>query len=106
MPSVFVVSAVPAVRAGLRALLETAADLEVIGEANRLETAAQLLASEPDVLLVDSEQDFDLDLLVPSDGAAAGPGLVILGPLPAAERLPAELQGHAWAYLPRNVSAP
>jgi DNA-binding NarL/FixJ family response regulator len=102
----FVVSPLPAVRAGLRALLGTADDCEVVGEADRLEeVGADPLGSGLDVVIVDAEPSLGLGDSDLSDSAERGPGLVILGPVPGDERLPNELAGRAWGYVPRFAGA-
>ncbi len=104
MPSVVVISPLPAVRAGLRALLE-AEGCRVVGEAARPDPSLGLAARpEVDVVVVDAAPGLDLaDLALPGPGQL-GPGLVILGPLADDERLPSELAGRAWGYLPRDAS--
>src|SRR5215207_9032689 len=101
MIRILVASSLPAVRAGLRALLAAADDCEVVGEAERLAGVSGELWPALDVVVVDAESSLD-----PGDWGAfgsgvAGPGLVILGPIAGDERLPAELAGHAWGYIPR-----
>ena len=102
MIRVFVVSPLPAVRAGLRALLAMAGDCEVVGEAERLEGAGRdSLGSGLDVVVVDAEPSLELGDSDVFDPTERGPGLVILGPVPGDERLPNELAGRAWGYVPR-----
>jgi DNA-binding NarL/FixJ family response regulator len=103
---VFVVSPFPAVRAGLRAILGQAADLRVTGEGAALESAVQAPgppAEAPDVVVVDPAPGQDSADLGAVDGGGLRPALVVLGPLPGDERLPADLAGRAWAYLPRDT---
>jgi len=98
---VFVVSPLPAVRAGLRALIEAGGDARVVGEAERLDTAAGLAFDLPlDVVVVDSPDPRALALFA---GEEPAPGLVLLGPLEGDAQLPARLAGRAWAYLPREA---
>ncbi len=102
MPRVFVVSPLPAVRAGLRSMLGSAAGLKIVGEGR---TSHDPAALEADVVVLDGESvPHELE---PDLGAAdqPGPGLVILGPVPGDGRLAAQLAGRAWAYLPRDASA-
>jgi DNA-binding NarL/FixJ family response regulator len=119
---VFVVSPLPAVRAGLRALLETAPDCRVVGEADlpapqRVRTPEGLPEGPPggplevvDVVVVDAQPGLDLSemaeggLLSDDDHDERGPGLIVLGPLPGDARLPAELAARPWGYLPREAS--
>lgn len=106
MPRVFVVSPLPAVRAGLRALIAAAADLPVVGESGQLASVpASRLALEPlpDVIVLDGSAVLDSGAIA-SELPEREPGLVILGPVPGDERLPLDLGGRAWAYLPREVS--
>ena len=104
MPTVFVVSPLPAVRAGLRALIGLADDLTVVGDADRLDTSDELVAAPaPDVVVVDAQIGHDLGELVAVDRLGGRSGLVILGPVPGDERLPTELAGRAWGYVPREA---
>ena len=104
MPTVFVVSPLPAVRAGLRALLGLADDLTVVGEADRLDGVDGLVAApRPDVVVVDGEAGRDLAELVAVDRLGGGSGLVVLGPVAGDERLPTELAGRPWGYIPREA---
>jgi DNA-binding NarL/FixJ family response regulator len=102
MVRVLVVSPLPAVRAGLRALLGTTEGIEVVGEAERLEALGGLAGVAADVVVVDGEPEVEA-----GDGAAGalGPGVLILGPVPHEERLAAALTGRGWGYLPRSASA-
>jgi DNA-binding NarL/FixJ family response regulator len=98
---VVVVSPLPALRAGLRALLE-AGGLQVVGEVARPELVGGLAADNrggPDVVVLDADQPdpAELEALPPSAG------LLLLGPLPPDERWPAALAGRAWGYLPREA---
>lgn len=67
------------VRDGTAALLEREPDFELIGVAERLESAAVLLASDPDVLVVDIRlgQENGLDLLR-NMSISGRPAIVIL----------------------------
>jgi DNA-binding NarL/FixJ family response regulator len=99
---VFVVSPLPAVRAGLRALLGVAEDCQVVGEAENL-AAANRQSTElfPDVVIADVGPDLDLGQSGVFDPDGPRPGLVVLGPAVADQRLPSELEGRAWAYVPQ-----
>jgi DNA-binding NarL/FixJ family response regulator len=102
---VFVVSPLPAVRAGLRALLGAAEDCQIIGEAENLAAAIPQVAQLfPDVVVADVGPDLELGNRGVFDPDGPRPGLVILGPAEADQRLPSELEGRAWAYLPQAVS--
>ena len=104
MLRVFVVSPLPAVRAGLRALVAAADDLVVVGEAGRLDAfGSELPESAADVVVIDPGPGDDLADASPTDGVERGPGLVILGPVPDDERLAVELAGRAWGYVPREA---
>ncbi len=105
MPRVFVVSALPAVRAGLRALLGLAGDLTVVGEADRLDGSDGIVvAPMPEVVVLDPPER-DLTELVGIDRFAGRAGLVVLGPVIGDERLPMMLAGRAWGYVPRVAEA-
>lgn len=109
MLRVFVVSPLPAVRAGLRALLSGAEDCRVVGEGADVEAAgATALDVAPDVLVVDATPDFDVreiaEVTAPGHGVWA-PRAIILGPVANDARLPAEMPGRAWGYLSRQSSA-
>jgi len=105
MPSVFVVSALPAVRAGLRALLGLADDLTVVGEADRLDGSDGMVAAPmPDVVVLDPP-DLELTELAGVDRFAGRAGLVVLGPALGDESLPMVLAGRAWGYVPRVAGA-
>ena len=102
MARVFVVSPLPAVRAGLRAMLGLADDLTVVGEADRLgarESGPGALGI--DALVVDAGAELEDDL----GHEGLGPGVVILGPVAGDERLPIELAGRGWGYLARSAGA-
>jgi DNA-binding NarL/FixJ family response regulator len=102
-PRVFLISPSPAVRAGLRALLG-AEDIAVVGEAVRLEPESPPPDSAAaDVLLIDAGGLEAADL-AGLEGGGAPPAVVLLGPLVGEDRLPAQLAGRAWAYLPRDAS--
>jgi DNA-binding NarL/FixJ family response regulator len=103
---IFLVSALPAVRAGLRALIAGTGGVEVVGEASALDALPSSGAGPfggADVAVVDAPPDAavaDLAILA-ADGATAP---VVLGPVEGARRLAALLQGRAWAYLSRDAS--
>jgi two-component system, NarL family, nitrate/nitrite response regulator NarL len=104
MTRVFIVSSVPAVRAGLRALLGATQDCQVVGESQRLDLAIPAAAeSGAELLLIDAEPSTADDELRLLEQRAAGLAVVLLGPLAGAEQLPAMLAGRAWAYLSRQA---
>ncbi|HEX2516528.1 MAG TPA: response regulator transcription factor, partial [Chloroflexota bacterium] len=114
--SVYVVSPLPAVRAGLRALVGEADDLRVAGEAPSLEALARGPGRERaalDVVVLDAppgtggaggaeggEEGADLSW---PEGEGPRPALVVLGPVAGDERLAGELAGRGWAYLSREA---
>jgi DNA-binding NarL/FixJ family response regulator len=110
MLNVLVISSLPAVRAGLRALIGEAPGLQVVGAIAPEEGAPASIEAAFDVAVVDPPAGLDATELPALDGAAAEehggkPGLVVLGPLTGDDRLPLELTGRPWAYLPRQTAA-
>ena len=98
MPRVVVVSPLPAVRAGLTALLGGADDVEVVGTAERVDRDDERQA-RADVLVVDPAAE----LQIGAGDDTGGPALLVLGPVSGDERLPALLGGRGWGYLARSV---
>jgi DNA-binding NarL/FixJ family response regulator len=96
-----VVSALPAVRAGLRALLDRAADLSVVGEADRLPPAAALDFDPPlDLVVVDLGAGEPLaDWLT----AEERPGLLLIGQPGPAVIAAARSAARAWGALPATA---
>jgi DNA-binding NarL/FixJ family response regulator len=106
MIRVQIVSEAPAVRAGLRALLSAADDLEVVEETDRLEAGgATSLEFGPDVVILDTIPSFELDDVGVFGTDLQAPGVVMLGPIRTNQQLPSGLLGRAWAYIPREASA-
>ena len=106
MLRVFVVSPLPAIRAGLRALIDGAEDCEVVGEADRMQLVrTPSLGPRLDVVVVDGQPGLEIGDVTFADVTPSGPGLVILGPVTDDERLPIDLAGRPWAYVPREASA-
>lgn len=100
MQRVFVVSTVPAVRAGLRALIEAADDCQVVGVGDQFSGSG--LETEMDVLVIDAEPDLDAAELLPlQDDRAA---CIVLGPVRDEQLLAHTLAGRPWGYLRRNAS--
>ncbi len=100
MTDVAIVSAVPAVRAGLRALLQ-AAGHRVAGDAAH--PSVDAFDVSPNVTIFDADPAAELrDVLA---AAQLAPGLVLLGAVTGGVRLPAALSGRPFAYLPRDASA-
>lgn len=101
---VFVVSPLPAVRAGLAALLQGEAGHAVVGQSPTLAALDDLPAgSRPEVVVVDPAAPGDVDAVL--DRAEAEPGFraVVLGPIPGDERLAEVFAGRPWAYVPRDA---
>jgi DNA-binding NarL/FixJ family response regulator len=103
-PRVAVVSPYPALRAGLRALLDGDATEVVAEAAEPGELFADPSLGEVDLAVIDlgpGGLDALLDLL------AGAPGLrpLVLGPIAGPERVAAALDGHPWGYLPREAGA-
>ena len=105
MVAVYVVSPLPAVRAGLRAIVGEADDLAVAGEAASLEALARDAPggpAPPDVVVLDAAGRAGGELTWPP-GEGLRPALVVLGPVAEEERLVADLSGRGWAYLARDT---
>jgi DNA-binding NarL/FixJ family response regulator len=106
MLHVLIVSPLPAVRAGLRALLGGADDVAIVGEAERLEALGHSPGDAwPDVVVLDAEPAFDPAELTHGEAVLPPPAVVILGPVERAAALGGALAGRGWSYLPRNVGA-
>jgi DNA-binding NarL/FixJ family response regulator len=104
MARILVVSPVPAVRAGLRALLGSIVDSQVVGESSRLDLAVQAAAENgAGLLLVDAEREAESDDLGVLEQGSTELAVVLLGPVAGAEQLPTVLAGRAWAYLSREA---
>ena len=104
MLRVVLVSPLPAVRAGLRAMLGAADDVEVVGEAAEYRLDAPRTGGpDPDVVVLDLSSDGDLAGLLSAEWIGPGPRPLILGAAPADEALPAELADGPWGYLPRDA---
>ena len=97
-----VVSALPAVRAGLRALVEEGGSYHVVAEAA---SPSQLAASAAgaDALLLDAAPGADVRDVMGATGTADIASLVVLGELDGEARLPSVL-GRPFALLPRDAS--
>ena len=101
MTTVAVVSSLPAVRAGLRALVESAPaglGVRVVAEG----ASAASLTGGADVLVLDVEPGTGADDVLPASDLA--PGLVLLGALGGEDRFPQALAGRPVALLPRDAS--
>jgi DNA-binding NarL/FixJ family response regulator len=96
---VAVVSALPAVRAGLRALLAADVTIQVTGEASRISAPGLARA---DVLVLDVEPGMDAQDVVPDTTTLAG-GIVLLGTLAGDAHLTSLVAGRPFAYLPRDA---
>ena len=102
MVRVLLVSALPAVRAGLRTLLQDLG-VKIVGEARSLDETPP--AGE-DVVVLDTPPGMDaaeIAALQDGDALSLAGGLVVLGPVGGDERLAAYLAGRPWAYLPREA---
>ena len=97
MTTVVVVSALPAVRAGLRALIESDAGLRVVREAG----SVSALSVPADVVVIDVEPGVSAQDAIPLRELA--PAVVFLGAIAGARRLIAGLEGRPFAYLPRDA---
>src|SRR4051794_18247743 len=99
---VVLVSTSPAVRAGLRALLAAAGDVDVVGEGAMLASGVvDALDTPPDVIVVDAPSRSGLDdLLEWLDGQDVG--VLVLGPPDGLERLATLGPAFAWGYLLRE----
>lgn len=88
------------VRDGTAALLERQPDLEVVGVAATLESAAIILTSKPDVLVVDIRLGDENGLdLVRGLAAAGGPAVVILTSFDYPQFVDAALRSGASGYI-------
>jgi two-component system, NarL family, response regulator YdfI len=103
---ILVVGAYPMVRAGLRALVEEAADCAVVGQAASFAEAAELAARlAPQVALVDagSAHGHELDELVALADEQPSVGLVVLADAGAERYLPPLGRGRV-GYLARDAA--
>jgi two-component system nitrate/nitrite response regulator NarL len=104
MSRVTIVSAYPALRAGLRALL-AGEGLTVAGEADSLEgliSSGEGAATETVVL---DAAPADVDTLVERAADLRSLRPLVLGPVAQADRLGDAMAGRAWGYVPRDASA-
>jgi DNA-binding NarL/FixJ family response regulator len=99
---VVLVSTSPAVRAGLRALLAAAGDVDIVGEALTFQDGrVELLDAPPDVVVVDAPAASALDdLLAWLDRPDIG--VLVLGPPDGLDRIATLGAGFAWGYLLRE----
>jgi DNA-binding NarL/FixJ family response regulator len=97
---VVVLSALPAVRAGLRALIEAGGHYLVAADGPRRAALGDAVDAV-DVLLLDAEPGTDVDDVI--QAAAGAPAVVVLGAVDADERLAAALSRPV-AYLPRDAA--
>lgn len=105
MTSVFIVSALPAVRAGLATLVQGDPANQVVGVMHPAEGLLEALTEQmPDVTILDLDPADTPDTIFELSEALPGLRLLLLGPLPQGNHLPAALAGRAWAYLPRHAT--
>ncbi|MCC6175133.1 MAG: response regulator transcription factor [Chloroflexi bacterium] len=102
---VAVVSPLPTVRAGLRALLEAGGAVVVTEAAALGPEALSPDSAPPDVVVVDPYPDAAVDPAWAAGIVDAGASLVVLGDGRDLARLAAGLIGHTWAYLGRDTDA-
>jgi DNA-binding NarL/FixJ family response regulator len=104
MVGVFVISSLPAVRIGLRTLIEADPRCRVTGDAGSLSATPRGMGNGPDVIVLDADP-----ATMATEIAAAleevPSGIVLLGPVVAGETLPSLLAGHSFAYLPRDAGS-
>jgi DNA-binding NarL/FixJ family response regulator len=101
---VFVIATSLAMRAGLRALLENEADVDVVAEAAVL-SGRDALPAGVDVLVAAGTTPSSSQLEEGLDGFAGLPGLVLMTDDPASARFLRRLPLRAWGILPMDSSA-
>lgn len=105
MLTVFIVSGLPAVRAGLAALVQADPECRVVGTASPDSNLVTALAEQPaDVTLLDLNGADAVETVIELADALPGLRPLLLGPLSEGERLPAALAGRAWGYIPRTAT--
>lgn len=105
MLTVFIVSGLPAVRAGLAALVQADPECRVIGVASPDSNLVSTLAEQPaDVALLDLNGTDAVETVIELTDALPGLRPLLLGPLPEGERLPVALAGRVWGYIPRSAT--
>ncbi|HEX5939336.1 MAG TPA: response regulator transcription factor [Dehalococcoidia bacterium] len=100
---VLVVASYPAVRAGLRAMLDGAEGIVVVGDSPRLSLRASEV-DRPDVVLVELDSDSDSILESLEDAAAEHPLVMLAGDPDAYQELTIG-EGRPVAYLLRSADA-
>jgi DNA-binding NarL/FixJ family response regulator len=102
---VYIVSGIPAVRAGLTSLVAADEECQVVGaggpEGDMIEVIAEL---SPDIALLDIESPDALDMAVAIADAAPGTRPLLFGPVAAEARLARALYGRPWGYIPRDAT--
>ncbi len=100
---VFVVSPVPWARAGLRAMFDGLADVEVVGEAASLETLTGEAPPGIDVLVVEAHSTLPGEWAEVAPGVGDVRGVVVIGSAEDGSALAADPPTRAWAYLSRQA---
>ncbi len=104
---VLIASDYPAMRAGLRSILEAAEGCAVVGESALLDAPGRAAALRPDVVLIDSpagEQD-EFELLSRLSAEMPGAGIVVLSGDTSEAGVREALQAGVRGYLLRDASA-
>ncbi len=104
MAQVYVISPMPAVRAGLYAMLQASADHEVVGQGTSISSLDSLLEAQLPVVIIAPETEDEMDEIL--EYAEGYPELraVVLGPVAGDERLAQVFSARPWSYLPRNAN--
>lgn len=103
MVDVFIISVLPAIRVGLRSLIEADPNCRVLGEGGSL-AALRGLERDPDVVILDAEPSLAAaEALLALEEHTCG--LVLLGPVAADAALPALLDTRPFAYLARDTGS-
>lgn len=105
MTKVLVISDHRVVRSGLRALLEEAGDLEVVGESAPETASAEAEKYQPDVVIVDVGADSDDEAIWVLAGERGASAVVAIGQSAAAPLVRQTLQAGARAFLLWDTAA-
>jgi DNA-binding NarL/FixJ family response regulator len=105
MIHVFIVSALPAVRAGLAALVAAGPECEVVGTAAPAPDLIDRIASaEADVVLIEADPADMIETVMEITAAAPAARVILVGAPPEDPRLQTALAGRPWGYLPREAT--